>query len=182
MKIFKIATDKEPIVRATATEVPLPVSDVVRKTLLEMIDYLKASQNEELSKKYQIRSGVGIAAPQIFISQRFFALCFDDDGIHYEYGLVNPRILSTSVKKGYLTSGEGCLSVPVDVKGYVYRYFKITAKAFDVVSNKEITLRLTGYPAMVFQHEYDHLDGILYYDRINKANPLSADPNAVPIE
>ena len=90
-------------------------------------------------------------------------------------------ILSSSVKKAYLETGEGCLSVPQDVKGYVYRYFKVTMKAYDVVSQKEVTLKLHGYPAIVFQHEYDHLDGVLYYERINKEDPFYEDPNAVKI-
>ena len=51
-------------------------------------------------------------------------------------------------------------------------------KAFDIVSNKEITITATGYDAIVLQHEYDHLDGILYYDRINKADPFKEVENS----
>jgi peptide deformylase len=181
MKLFKIFTDKDAVVREKAKEAALPLSAEDKATLLDMVDYLKSSQNEEIAKKYGIRPGVGIAAPQIGISKRFFALCFDDDGKHYEYALVNPKILSTSAKKGYLLSGEGCLSVPVDVKGYVYRYLKVTVKAYDALTDKEVVLRLHDYPAMVLQHEYDHLDGILYYDRIDKKNPFFEDPSAVGI-
>ncbi|MFA6861650.1 MAG: peptide deformylase [Bacilli bacterium] len=182
MKLFKIFTDKDPVLREKAQDVVFPLDAETKKTGLEMVDYLKQSQDDDFAKANHIRSGVGLAAPQIGISKRFYAIYFEDGDKKYEYCLVNPRIISSSVKKAYLVSGEGCLSVPVDVKGYVYRYFRVTIKAFDIVSNKEVTLRLQGYPAMVFQHEYDHLDGILYYDRIDKKDPFHVDPAATPIE
>ena len=55
-------------------------------------------------------------------------------------------------------------------------------KAYDVISHKDVTLKLTGYPAIVFQHEYDHLDGVLYYERIDQKDPLKEDPDAIRIE
>ena len=182
MKLFKIYTQDDPVVHKKAEPVALPVDEETRKTLLDMIEYLKESQIPEIAEKYNIRSGVGIAAPQIGISKRFYAIYFDDNDKHYEYGLVNPVIVSSSAKRAYLKTGEGCLSVPVDQKGYVYRYFRVTIKAFDVVSNKDVALHLAGYPAIVFQHEYDHLDGILYIDKINKLNPFHEEPGAVAIE
>ncbi len=96
--------------------------------------------------------------------------------------MVNPKIISSSAKKAYLTAGEGCLSVPKDKPGYVYRYYKITLEAFDVVSNQQVKLRLVGYPAIVFQHEYDHLDGVLYIDKIDRREPYTVDPDAIAIE
>ena len=60
--------------------------------------------------------------------------------------------------------------------------YKITMKAYDVISHKDVTLKLTGYPAIVFQHEYDHLDGVLYYERIDQKDPLKEDPDAIRIE
>lgn len=182
MKLFKIYTLDDEVVHEKAKEVALPLTEEKRQTILDMVEYLKESQVPEIAEKYHIRAGVGIAAPQIGISERFFAIYFEDNGKTYEYGLVNPVIVSTSVKRAYLTTGEGCLSVPVDQKGYVYRYYKVTIKAYDVVSDKNVTLRLVGYPAIVFQHEYDHLDGILYIDKIDKNNPLYADPSAVAID
>ena len=183
MKLFKIYTKDDNVLHEKAKAVSFPLSEETKKTVLDMVQYLKDSQDPELSEKYHIRSGVGIAAPQIGISERFFAIYFEDEnGKMYEYGLVNPKIISSSVKKAYLKTGEGCLSVPVDVKGYVYRYYKITLKGYDVVSDREVTLKLSGYPAIVFQHEYDHLDGILYYEKIDKENPFRADDNAIAIE
>ena len=182
MKLFKIFTDDDPVVHQKAEEVTLPLSDELRQTILDCVEYLKLSQDDEFAKANNIRPGVGIAAPQIGISKRFFAIYLDDGDKHYEYGLVNPKIVSTSAKKACLSSGEGCLSVPKDKPGYVYRYYKITIEAFDVVSNQQVKLRLVGYPAIVFQHEYDHLDGVLYTDRINRKEPFEIDPDAVVIE
>ena len=181
MKLFTIHKIPDPILFQKAQEVTLPLSDEKRQLILDMIEYLKISQDADLAKKYNIRAGVGLAAPQIGISERFYAICLTTGGKTYEYGLVNPKIVSTSFKKAYLESGEGCLSVPQDVEGFVYRYFKVTIQAYDVVSNQNVTLHLSGYPAIVFQHEYDHLDGILYYERINKKNPFQADPSAVAL-
>ena len=95
-----------------------------------------------------------------------------------EYGLVNPKIIQNSMKKVALKGGEGCLSVDEDHSGFVYRYDKIVMKAYDVVSQKEVLIKAKGYDAIVLQHEYDHLDGILYYDRINKKEPNKEIPNS----
>lgn len=181
MKLFKIYTDKDPVLHQRAEEVSLPVSVELKQTVLDMVEYLKKSQDDAYAEEHHIRAGVGIAAPQIGLSQRFFAVYLEDEDKVYEYGLINPKIVSTSAKRAYLTTGEGCLSVPEDREGYVYRYYRITIKGYDVVSDKDVTLRLVGYPAIVFQHEYDHLDGILYTDRIDKWNPKREDPDAVAI-
>lgn len=183
MKLFKIYTLDDPVVHQKAKPVAMPLDEKTKQTILDMIEYLKESQIPEIAEKYHIRSGVGMAAPQIGISERFYAIYFEDEnGKLYEYGLVNPVIVSTSAKRAYLASGEGCLSVPVDQKGYVYRYYRITLKAYDVVSGKDVTLHLSGYPAIVFQHEYDHLDGILYIDKIDKLNPFRKEEGAVEVE
>lgn len=182
MKLFKIYTVDDPVVHQKAQAVSLPISDEIKKTVLDMVEYLKLSQDEEFAKEHKIRAGIGIAAPQIGISERFFAIYMDDGEKHYEYGLINPKIVSTSAKKAYLASGEGCLSVPKDQKGYVYRYYKVTIEAYDVLTEKNVRLRLVGYPAICFQHEYDHLDGVLYIDKINKRNPFEIDPDAIAIE
>lgn len=182
MKLFKIYTVDDPVVHQKAQAVSLPISDEIKKTVLDMVEYLKLSQDEEFAKEHKIRAGIGIAAPQIGISERFFAIYMDDGEKHYEYGLINPKIVSTSAKKAYLASGEGCLSVPKDQKGYVYRYYKVTIDAYDVLTEKNVRLRLVGYPAICFQHEYDHLDGVLYIDKINKRNPFEIDPDAIAIE
>lgn len=177
--MLKIVKDNVKSLRNKSIPVNMPLSDKDRKTLLEMIDYLEKSQDEEYCQKHGIRGGVGLAAPQIGINKRMFAIYYPkDEKTIVKYGLVNPRIIQNSLRKVAIQSGEGCLSVDDDKKGYVYRYHKIVMKAFDVVTNKEITITATGYDAIVLQHEYDHLDGILYYDRIDKTDPYKIIDNS----
>lgn len=76
--------------------------------------------------------------------------------------------------------GEGCLSVDRDVPGYVLRYARITVTG-TTLDGEEVTLRLKGLPAIVFQHEIDHLNGIMFYDRINPADPFQVPDGAIPI-
>ena len=178
-----IVLDSNPLLRQKSKDVVLPLSDEDKKTLDDMIEYLENSQDEEKALQYDLQPGVGIAAPQIGILKKMFAvLTYDEKGKLHKYALVNPKIISTSASKAYLNTGEGCLSVQQVHQGYVKRYNKIKISAYDYVSNKDVTLTLKGYVAIVVQHEYDHLDGILYYDRINKLNPFKQEENDIIIE
>ncbi|SDJ75429.1 peptide deformylase [Sediminibacillus albus] len=177
-----IIREGNPILNKTAEAVPLPPNKEDIDILTEMLDYLKNSQDEKIAEQYGLRPGVGLAAPQIGLSKRMIAVHFEDfDGKQYSYGLFNPRIISHSVEKAYLTTGEGCLSVDREVPGYVPRYARITVKATDLDGN-EVKLRLRGYAAIVFQHEIDHLNGVMFYDYINHENPFEEPENAKPIE
>ena len=102
----------------------------------------------------------------------------DENDKEVKYALVNPKIVSNSTRLIAIKGGEGCLSVNEDKTGYVYRYYKITVKAYDALAKKEVTINAKGYEAIVLQHEIDHLSGILYYDRINKNNPFEIKPNS----
>ncbi|TMN23441.1 peptide deformylase [Lentibacillus cibarius] len=177
-----IVREGHPSLRAKTQEVPVPPSDEDRQLLEDMLTFLKNSQNEELANKYQLRPGVGLAAPQLGISKRLCAVHFEDPrGKLYSYGLVNPKIVSHSVEKAYLASGEGCLSVDRDVEGYVPRYARVTVKSLDMEGN-EIKLRLRDFAAIVVQHEIDHLDGVMFYDHINQENPFAIPDNAKAID
>ena len=180
MKIFKIITDKD-FLRKKCEEVSLPLSKEDKETVLEMVNYVKSSQNEELAKKYNIRPGVGLAANQIGLNKRMIAIYFEDEDKIHEYALVNPKIVSYSVKLCCLDNGEGCLSVPKDVEGYVYRYYKTTVKAYDAITEKEITIKARGYLSVILQHEIDHLEGKLYIDRIDKKDPFKIIEDAILI-
>ena len=181
MKIFDIVTDKK-FLHQKCDDVVLPVSDEDRELLFDMVEYLKNSQNDELAEKYNIRPGVGLAANQIGVKKKMIAIYFEDENKEIiQYGLVNPKIVSYSVKLCCLDSGEGCLSVPKDVEGYVYRNFKITVKAFDVITNKEVTIKARGYLSIILQHEIDHLNGMLYTDRIDKKDPFKVIEDAIII-
>lgn len=182
--MLKIIDDTHPSLREKSVAVSLPINEENRALLLEMLEHLAMSQDEVLSEKYHLRSGVGLAAPQVGINKRLIAIYYpkDEEKKQYvKYGLVNPRIASNSVRECYLSNGEGCLSVPLDHPGHVYRSFKITVEAFDIVTNKDIVIVARGYDAVVLQHEIDHLDGILYYDRIDARKGQLDDPKALAI-
>lgn len=176
-----IVREDHPILRKVADEVSLPPSNEDKNTLKEMREYLVNSQDPELSVKYNLRPGVGLAAPQINISKRMFAIYLEDNEKLYDYALINPKIISHSVEKAYLTSGEGCLSVDRNVPGYVHRYARITITGYDVNTEQDVKLRLKGLPAIVFQHELDHLNGVMFYDHINPENPFQIEEGAKPI-
>lgn len=177
-----IVREGDPVLRKRAEEVALPPTQEEIETLKQMHQFLINSQDEEIAQKYNLRAGVGLAAPQIGISKRMFAVHFTDfHDKEYSYKLINPKIVSHSVDLTYLPNGEGCLSVDRDVPGIVPRYAKITVKA-TTIDGEEITLRLKGYAAIVFQHEIDHLNGIMFYDHINKDNPFTIPENSVSAE
>lgn len=173
-----IIKDGDPILRQKAEPVQLPASEEEKETLQKMLQFLKNSQDEEMIEKYQLRPGIGLAAPQIGLSKRMIAVYLTDDDNVYEYALFNPKIISHSVEQTYLEGGEGCLSVDEDIPGNVPRYARIQVKATDLEGN-EIKLRLKGLAAICFQHEIDHLDGIMFYDRIDKEQPFKTYGNPV---
>ena len=90
-------------------------------------------------------------------------------------------MISNSVEQIYVTDGEGCLSVDKDRKGLAHRHYKIKMKAYDALSDQEVVIDAKGYLAIVLQHEYDHLDGLFYYDRFDKKNPMEPKSNEVII-
>ena len=168
---LKIVKDSNPIMRKKSEPVPLPLSEEDRKTLDDMLEYLKLSQDEDYAAKHNIRTGVGIAAIQIGLLKRMFCIYYEaEDGI-VQYQLVNPKIIEYSVKKCALQNGEGCLSVDGEHPGLSHRYYKIKMAAFDALTNEDIIITARGFDAIVLQHEYDHLDGKFFYDRIDKNNP-----------
>lgn len=177
-----IVREGHPSLTRVAKKVELPISEDEKQLLKDMLTFLKNSQDEEIAKKYNLRAGVGLAAPQLGIEKRMFTVYYEDEhGKVHEYALVNPKIVSHSVEKTFLPTGEGCLSVDREVEGIVPRYARITVTAFDI-NNNPIKLRLKGYLAIVFQHEIDHLNGIMFYDHINKDNPFHIPENAKPLE
>jgi peptide deformylase len=177
-----IIREGHPSLRKAAEEVAMPPSAEDRETLNSLLEYVKNSQDPETAQAYGLRSGIGLAAPQINVLKRMLAVhVTDNKGDLYSYALFNPKIISHSVEKAYLTSGEGCLSVDRPVPGYVPRYARVTIKAMDIDGNP-VKFRLKGMPAIVFQHEIDHLNGVMFYDHIDQENPLQPIADATPIE
>lgn len=157
--------------RTRSIEVPIPPTEEDLALLDEMETFLVNSQDPEMSEKYELRGGVGIAAPQLGVTRRFFTVWLQEEGETFKLSIFNPKITSHSVEQTFLNGGEGCLSVDRVIKGNVPRFRRITLEGFDR-DGQPIKLRLRGMRAIVCQHELDHLDGILFYDRINTSNPL----------
>ena len=169
---LKIIKDSNPIMKQKSLPVTLPLSKEDKETLDAMIEYLKLSQDEEYSKKHNIRPGIGMAAIQIGLLKRMFVVYYGEGENLVQYQLVNPKIIEYSIRKCALKDGEGCLSVDEDHPGYAHRYYKIKVAAFDALANKDVIITARGFDAIVLQHEYDHLDGKFYYDRIDKNKPM----------
>lgn len=175
-----IIREGHPTLREVAKEVPLPLSEEDKQLSLDLMEYVQNSQDEELADKYELRPGIGLAAPQVNVSKRIFAIHIEEDEQTVTMIAINPKIVSHSVEQTYLTSGEGCLSVDRDVEGFVPRYARLTIKAFDVNGN-EFKKRLKGLPAIAFQHELDHLNGIMFYDHIDPEAPFKEIPNSISL-
>ncbi|RSD28182.1 peptide deformylase [Mesobacillus subterraneus] len=177
-----IVRDGHPVLRNVAEEVPMPPSQEDKAILESMLQYVINSQDPEISQRHGLRPGIGLAAPQINVSKRMIAVHLTDEKDNLlSYALFNPKIVSHSVERSYLQSGEGCLSVDESIPGYVPRYARVTVKGIDLEGN-EVKLRLKGLPSIVFQHEIDHLNGVMFYDHINKQDPFADIPNASPVE
>lgn len=165
-----IIVDGHPNLNKVSNLVKVPMSFSDKRLARNLHEYIINSQDEEISKKYKLRAAVGISAPQVNILKRMFAVHFDFEGILYSYVVINPEYTYLSEEMTYLPGGEGCLSVDYDTEGLTPRHWEIEMKflSFNLENNKlePKTLRLSGYPAIVFQHEYDHLEGILYVSKL----------------
>ncbi|MFV0498785.1 MAG: peptide deformylase [Bacilli bacterium] len=151
-----------------AKEISFPLSKENIKIANSILSYIKNSTDEEISKKYDLRAAVGLAAPQINHSIKMMGIVIpkvNEDSFDFEHIFINPKIISHSEQMCYLSSGEGCLSVKENVSGFVPRYKKITIEAYNIDGEK-FTMRLKDFYSIVFQHEYDHLDGILFTEKI----------------
>ncbi len=177
-----IIREGNPTLRARAKTVTFPMSAEKKELAGKMMEFLENSQDPEIAEKYKLRAGVGLAAPQVDVSLRMTAVLVPDenDAPLFKHILVNPTILSESVRMAALSEGEGCLSVDREVPGYVPRHDRITLRWYDLDGNKHIE-KLRDYVAIVCQHEIDHLNGVLFYDHINKDHPFETDSSTILI-
>ena len=173
------------ILREISSKVTLPLSMDDLNCAKQLYEYVVVSAIDELVEKYLIRPGVGIAAPQVGVNKRMFAInatdFLDEKQTKYAFCFINPIITSKSKEMVYLPGGEGCLSVDRDTTGLVTpRHLKISIKStildFNTNKLKNVKMTLVGYPAIVFQHEYDHLDGILYTDKMYSLDEIDCEP------
>ena len=171
LKTKDILDEKHKILRTVSKDVVFPLSKEDKKTIDEMVEYLTNSQIEELAEKYCLRPGMGMAAIQLGIPKRYLTIVHEvEENTFDTYIVINPKIVSNSVEKIYVEEGEGCLSVNREIEGIVPRYARVTVEGYDIDGNK-ISIRAKEELAIAFQHEIDHLNGILFFDHIDKNNP-----------
>lgn len=159
-----LVPEQHPALHTVATEVPR--GEISSPHIKKVIRNMKTALSNYRVEGY---TGVAIAAPQIGVSLRIFL-------VHDTSATRDPRealpdivaINPTIIKRSQQTQavGEGCLSIP-ERYGAVLRAKKVTLRAFDEHGN-EYTRGATGLLAQIFQHEVDHLDGILFTDRAEK--------------
>jgi peptide deformylase len=161
MSILKVARMGHPVLRERAR--PLDKSDIKSAVVQKLIDDMLDTMHEY--------HGVGLAGPQVHEGLRIFVgmLQEDLDEKSDPAVIINPEIVpnTPATEEGW----EGCLSIP-DIRGMVPRYTDITLKALDR-TGRSIELALKDFPARVAQHETDHLDGVLFFDRMKSMQSLT---------
>ena len=150
-----------PVLRERAR--PLDKSDIKSAAIQKLIDDMIDTMHEY--------HGVGLAAPQVHEGLRMFVALLDEDPDAKSEAavIINPEIApnGSAIEEGW----EGCLSIP-DIRGMVPRYTDIRLRALDR-TGRSIELPLKNFPARVAQHETDHLDGVLFFDRMKSFNTLT---------
>ena len=172
LKMSDILDEKEKILHEKSEDVTFPLSNKDKQTIQDIIEMLTNSQIPELAEKYNLRPGMGLAAVQLGIKKRYFVVVHEyEEGKFNNYVLINPKIVSTSEEMIYVGEGEGCLSVNRETEGIVPRCARVTLEAYNEDGDK-IRVRGREELAIAFQHEMDHLNGIIFTDRIDKKNPF----------
>ena len=176
-----IIREGNPTLRAVAEDVTFPLSDQEIILGEKMMQFLHYSQDPVMAEKLGLRGGVGLAAPQLDISKRIIAVLVPNpedaegnppkEAYSLQEIMYNPKVVAHSVQDAALGDGEGCLSVDRNVPGYVVRHARVTVEYFTKDGEKK-RIKLKGYNSIVVQHEIDHTNGIMFYDRINPNNPF----------
>lgn len=171
-----IIKEGHPNLTKKSKPVKLPVSKEDKEIGLNLLKYCVVSQNEELNQLYNLRPGVGLSAVQVNVLKRIFAVHLEDlNNEMYSFIIVNPVITYKSSEMIYLNGGEGCLSIDRKTEGLTPRHKTIKVKGhfYDAKLNKFLLkeMTLTGLPSIVFQHEYDHLEGVLFIDKLYESLP-----------
>lgn len=171
-KKLDILDEKDNRLRKVSVDAKLPLSKEYKDIIKQIITELTYSQIEEYEKKYDLRPGMGLAFPQLGINERIIVIVHEYDDEKFDnYVVINPKIVSTSNEMIAAEAGEGCLSVNRDVEGHIPRNARVTVEGYDEDGNK-IKVRAREELSIAFQHEIDHLNGIIFYDRINKNKPF----------
>ncbi len=167
-KACNILDEKDPHLRKKSKVIDeFPIKKEYQDLVKQAITHLTYSQIEKYEKEYGLRPGMGLAFPQLGHNVRIIVIVHEyEKGNFDDYVVVNPRIISNSKEMIAAEAGEGCLSVNREVEGHVPRYARVTVEGYDLDGNL-IHIRAREDLSIAFQHEIDHLDGILFYDRID---------------
>jgi peptide deformylase len=171
MAVLEIIKEGDPRLRQKASKVR-KVDESVRKLAQSMMDTIEVTPY-----------AVALAAPQVGVLRRVIAVKIPgsdaedepDDGEPQEpveLMLANPEIIRSN---GHQTGIEGCLSIPGWI-GEVTRAMHVTVKARDM-NDKEVRIKASGFLARALQHEIDHLDGVLFVDRVEDRDSLRYEPD-----
>lgn len=171
-----ILDEKDKRLRLISEEVKFPLTDKDKETIRLITEYLTNSQVENLAKKYNLRPGMGMAAIQLGIKKRYIVIVHEQEikETFKTYVVINPKIISNSEEKIYVEEGEGCLSVNRPCEGIVPRYARVTVEGYDM-NGEKIRIRAREELAIAFQHEIDHLNGILFFDHIDPKDPYKGE-------
>ncbi|MGH7885077.1 MAG: peptide deformylase [Thermodesulfobacteriota bacterium] len=161
-KQLKITELGNPILRKEAGKVKNIIDEKIQNLIDDMI--------------YTVSNvkGVGIAAPQVSKSFQIFIICSNPNSRYPDApemkaaAIINPKIISTSYEEEF--DWEGCLSIP-KLRGLVPRHTSIDVSYTDRFGNNK-NETFTDFPARIFQHEYDHLNGLVFLDRIESSEDL----------
>ena len=171
-KKLNIIEDNNKILRQVSKDVTFPLDNDTKKTIDQIIKHLTYSQIEKYEKQYDLRPGMGLSAIQLGVAKRYFVVVHEyEEGKFDNYIVINPKIISNSVEKIYVADGEGCLSVNRPVPGIIPRYARVTIEGYDMEGRK-VHIRAREDLAICFQHEIDHLNGIIFVDHIDPKNPF----------
>ena len=163
MAVLPIVITGEPVLHARATEVR-EIDEALRRLVDDMFDTMAAAP------------GVGLAAPQVGVDARVFVYDYtDDDDVHWRGVAINPELLVSPLPLGEpdeIDDSEGCLSVPGE-RFPLRRSHRAVLRATDL-EGVAVEIEATGWVARIFQHEFDHLDGVLYVDRLEHPHSKAA--------
>lgn len=158
MAVLQIRVNDDPVLRQKAKRISI-VDDRIRQLARDMVDTMRAA------------NGIGLAAPQVGILLRLIVVEIpedrDEDQKYHFVILANPEIVKAT---GEQVGPEGCLSLP-GLVGEVRRAAKVVVKGLDL-KGKEIRIKAHGLFARALQHEIDHLDGILFIDRVEDPSTI----------
>lgn len=168
---IKILDEKNKLLRKVSKDATFPLTNEDTKLIYDAINYLKASQNDDIAEKNNLRAGMGLAFVQLGVLKRIFVIANkNDDDTFEEHIIINPIIKSASEELIYVGEGEGCLSVNRPTCGIVPRHARINVEYQDI-NGKKKNIRVREDISVAFQHEIDHLNGILFVDKIDKKDP-----------